>query len=175
MRNTVAVANPNVAPKPCLSNGRHCDPERAGRKNSIHKAKYIMKKLKITVSGKTYEVDVEFLGEGEPSQPASKNQTDAQRIPDTGERAESGSARAGERAENTAASSAEAITSPLSAVVVSIDVAVGDAVKEGQKVVTLEAMKMNTIVSAPGAGTVKAIHVGPGDAVEEGQVLAELS
>ncbi len=59
--------------------------------------------------------------------------------------------------------------------VVSIDVAVGDAVAEGQKVVTLEAMKMNTIVSAAAAGTVKAILVAAGDGVEEGQALIEIA
>lgn len=36
---------------------------------------------------------------------------------------------------------------------------------------TLEAMKMNTIVSAPAGGTVKAINVSAGDQVEEGQGL----
>ena len=66
------------------------------------------------------------------------------------------------------------MASPLAAVVVSIDVNVGDAVTEGQKVVTLEAMKMNTIVAAPAAGTVKAILVAAGDGVEEGQALVEV-
>jgi len=66
------------------------------------------------------------------------------------------------------------VTSPLAAVVVSVDVAVGAAVEEGQKVVTLEAMKMNTVVTAHKAGTVKAIHVDAGDGVEEGQALIDL-
>jgi biotin carboxyl carrier protein len=63
----------------------------------------------------------------------------------------------------------------LAAVVVSVDVAVGDAVSEGQTVITLEAMKMNTIVSASSAGTVGAIHVKAGDAVEEGQAMVSIS
>jgi biotin carboxyl carrier protein len=67
------------------------------------------------------------------------------------------------------------VGSPLAAVVVSIDVNVGDAVEEGQKLVTLEAMKMNTIVVAPAAGTVKAILAKPGDGVEEGQALVEVA
>ena len=65
--------------------------------------------------------------------------------------------------------------SPLAAVVVSIDVAVGDMVEEGQKLVTLEAMKMNTIVAAPAAGKVTAILAKAGDGVEEGQALVEVA
>ena len=64
--------------------------------------------------------------------------------------------------------------SPLAAVVVSIDVNIGDTVEEGQKLITLEAMKMNTIVAAPAAGTVQAIHVKAGEGVEEGQALIEV-
>jgi biotin carboxyl carrier protein len=55
--------------------------------------------------------------------------------------------------------------------VVSIDVPIGAEVTAGQQVITLEAMKMNTVVSAPAGGTVKAVHVAAGDSVEEGQAL----
>ena len=44
-------------------------------------------------------------------------------------------------------------------------------VKAGAPVLTLEAMKMNTVVSAPTDGTVSVVHVNPGDVVEEGQPL----
>lgn len=47
----------------------------------------------------------------------------------------------------------------------------GASVQAGDQVMTLEAMKMNTIVSAPAGGTVKAISVAAGDSVEEGQPL----
>lgn len=63
------------------------------------------------------------------------------------------------------------VPSPLAGKVVSIDVSEGDTVTAGQQVVTLEAMKMNTVVSAPAGGTVKAIQVTAGDSVEEGQSL----
>lgn len=66
------------------------------------------------------------------------------------------------------------MTSPLAAVVVSVDVAVGQTVNEGDKLVTLEAMKMNTVVAAPHGGTVTAISIKQGDAVEEGQVLVSV-
>ncbi|MCD8482497.1 MAG: acetyl-CoA carboxylase biotin carboxyl carrier protein subunit [Verrucomicrobia bacterium] len=74
-------------------------------------------------------------------------------------------------AKSPAAAGAGDVTSPLAGKVVSIDAPVGTAVKAGDKVITLEAMKMNTVVSASSDGTVKAILVNPGDSVEEGQPL----
>jgi biotin carboxyl carrier protein len=66
------------------------------------------------------------------------------------------------------------ILSPLAGRVVSIDTAVGASIRAGQTVVTLEAMKMNTMVAAPADGTVQSIHVKPGDAIEEGDLLVTL-
>jgi acetyl-CoA carboxylase biotin carboxyl carrier protein len=56
-----------------------------------------------------------------------------------------------------------------------IEVAVGDAVSEGQTVVILESMKMEMPVEATGAGKVAAIKVSQGQAVEEGAALVELT
>jgi biotin carboxyl carrier protein len=53
-------------------------------------------------------------------------------------------------------------------------VQVGQAVKEGDHLITLEAMKMNTFVFAPRAGKVAEIKVAVGAAVDEGQALARL-
>ena len=61
------------------------------------------------------------------------------------------------------------IWSPLAASVVSIDTTLGAQVQAGQTVVTLEAMKMNTIVTAAETGLVKTIEVAVGDSVEEGK------
>lgn len=54
-------------------------------------------------------------------------------------------------------------------------VSVGDAVKRGQALVVLEAMKMEIRVASPSDGVVKNIRVAQGDIVERGQVLVELS
>ncbi|WP_269540556.1 biotin/lipoyl-containing protein [Cerasicoccus fimbriatus] len=128
-----------------------------------------MKRLKITVEGKTYEVEVEMLDDdGQPMASASAPvKRSAPR------RAAAAPAPVGAPAPKSSGGSAAAgdVPSPLSAVVVSVDVKVGQQVNEGEKLITLEAMKMNTIVNAPAAGTVKAIHVAAGDAVEEGQGL----
>ena len=58
--------------------------------------------------------------------------------------------------------------------VLSVDVAVGDAVSSGDTVVLLESMKMEIPVIAEAPGTVRAVKVAPGDVVQEGDVLVEL-
>ena len=63
------------------------------------------------------------------------------------------------------------VVSPIAGVVVSVDVAQGAKVEPTTRVVTLEAMKTKTFVSAGRAGTVGAIAVESGDAVEPGQAL----
>ena len=53
-------------------------------------------------------------------------------------------------------------------------VKVGDTVEEGQTVITIEAMKMETATSARMAGTVKEICVSEGDTVKGGQLLMRI-
>jgi acetyl-CoA carboxylase biotin carboxyl carrier protein len=55
-----------------------------------------------------------------------------------------------------------------------IEVAVGDAVAEGQTVVILESMKMEMPVESPAAGRVARVVVAAGQPVEEGATLLEL-
>ncbi len=123
-----------------------------------------MKKLRVTVDGKAYEVVVEEIeGGGQAAAPApaasAASSSVAPPVATQAPRAAASAAGAG------------AVACPLSGRVVSIDCTVGQTVEEGDKLVTLEAMKMNTIVFAHGAGTVKEILVASGDAVEEGQGL----
>lgn len=59
------------------------------------------------------------------------------------------------------------VVSPLPGVVISVDVKVGDAVKRGQKVAVIEAMKMENEILAECDGTVSAVHVSKGDSVLE--------
>lgn len=131
-----------------------------------------MKHLRITIEGKTYDVDVEILGEENESAKRSSGQSRSRP-------AAAATAAAPVAAAAPAAGSAPAaagdVPSPLSGKVVSVDVKVGDTVSAGDQVVTLEAMKMNTIVSAPTGGTVTAIHVTDGQSVDEGGALLTLS
>jgi glutaconyl-CoA/methylmalonyl-CoA decarboxylase subunit gamma len=133
-----------------------------------------MKRLRVTVEGKVYEVLVETLGEAGTNSnahvpPAATPPAPVARV------APPPVAPAGPPASAPkAAAGAKDIISPLAGKVVSIDVQPGQAVDEGTQVATLEAMKMNTYVYAPHAGRVAAIVANPGDGVDEGAVLVRL-
>lgn len=71
----------------------------------------------------------------------------------------------------SAQSSGSAVKSPLPGVILDVFVKVGDAVKPGQHVVLLEAMKMENNIDADKEGVVKEIRVQRSDSVMEGDVL----
>lgn len=118
------------------------------------------KNLRISFSGKSYEVVAEIIGD-EPTTttPGAAVSASAAAAPPAADRS------------SVAASGKGELPSPLAGKIVSITAGVGTVVKAGQAVITLEAMKMNTVVSAPRDGTVAAVYVSAGDSVEEGQVL----
>lgn len=122
-----------------------------------------MQHLRITVDGKSYEVVVESIDDDSaeiaaPSVRSAAPAASAAAAPAPAPKP-SGTVAAGD------------MTSPLAGIVQAIEVAVGAQVKEGDLVITLEAMKMYTPINATATGTIKAIHVKTGDAVEEGQPL----
>jgi glutaconyl-CoA/methylmalonyl-CoA decarboxylase subunit gamma len=128
------------------------------------------KNLKVTVDGKVYAVTVEMPEEGlvaglppaiVPAAPlAASAPVPAPVI-----------APAPAKPAAPPATGPGEISSPLAGKVVSVEVKPGQDVTEGQQVMTLEAMKMNTYVYAPKAGRVSKVLVNAGDAVEEGAVL----
>jgi 3-methylcrotonyl-CoA carboxylase alpha subunit len=67
------------------------------------------------------------------------------------------------------------LTTPLPGVVAAVVVKVGQAVRAGETLMVIEAMKMEHSISAPHDGTVKVIHFAPGDRVPEGSQLLELA
>ena len=67
------------------------------------------------------------------------------------------------------------VTSPLPGVIIEISVKEGQAVKAGQKVAVLEAMKMENEIQAPSDGTVTAILVNKGDSVLEGAEIVKIA
>jgi biotin carboxyl carrier protein len=129
-----------------------------------------MKKLRVTVEGKVYEVLVELLDETGAPAPAATPAPAPAPTP-----AALAPMAAPAAAKPAVAGGAGDIPSPLAGKVVSIDVTVGQAVAEGAQVATVEAMKMNTYIYAPRAGTVSAILVNPGDGVEEGAPLLRVA
>ena len=66
------------------------------------------------------------------------------------------------------------VPSPLPGVILELSVKEGDQVKTGQKLLVLEAMKMENVIEAPVNGTVKSIKVNKGDSVLEGAPLVIL-
>ncbi len=121
-----------------------------------------MKKLRVTVDGKSFEVMVELPDEPvvaaapKPAAPSPALVAPAPAAPAPAPKAATG---AGD------------VTSPLSGKIVSIDVQPGQTVAVGAKVATIEAMKMNTYVNAHKAGRVGAIRLNAGDSVEEGGTI----
>ncbi len=64
------------------------------------------------------------------------------------------------------------VEAPMSGKILSIKINVGEIVKKGETIMTLEAMKMETEISAPVNGEIKAIKVGEGDNCQNGTILA---
>jgi biotin carboxyl carrier protein len=67
----------------------------------------------------------------------------------------------------------DALKAPMPGLIVSVVVQIGDAVKKGDTLLILEAMKMENVLKAPADAVVKAVRVEPRQNVEKGQVLIE--
>jgi len=65
------------------------------------------------------------------------------------------------------------ICSPLSGIIAGVHVHAGDELQTHELMLVLEAMKMQTKLTAPRAGKLKHVHVSPGQAVKRDQVLVE--
>ena len=76
--------------------------------------------------------------------------------------------------EDVAAAGSGTITAPMPGRVVAIEVAEGDAVKKGQKLVTLEAMKMEHALEAPFDGIVAELAASPDEQLMEGALILEI-
>lgn len=127
-----------------------------------------MKKFNITVNGKTYEVEVEEIGGVQapvqrPAAPAAAPAPAVQAAP--------AAAPAPKAAPAPVAAGAEVITAPMPGKIMSLKVKVGQAVKAGDLILTLEAMKMENEIFCSASGTVKEIRVSEGAAVNPGDVL----
>jgi biotin carboxyl carrier protein len=136
-------------------------------------------KLKITVHGVAYEVEVEVLDPGEGfaprgSLPAPPGAARAPRPSSAGPAAPPPPAPSGPAPAAAPSADAGAVASPIAGTVVEVKVKPGDSVTQGQTLLVVETMKMNTSIAAPSAGKIKAIPVAAGDSVREGQVLVEL-
>jgi methylmalonyl-CoA carboxyltransferase small subunit len=125
-------------------------------------------KLRITVDGKVYEVDVE-VAEPEQSRPGYVPPTEPARLPGnvpvTPPPTQANHA--------PVADEGKVSRSPISGVVVRVAVQVGQSIQVDDVLLVLEAMKMETVITSPRAGKVAKVNVGAGAAVQAGQVLVE--
>lgn len=131
-----------------------------------------MKKLRVTIEGKSYDVLVEVLDAGAPAAPVPA--VPASAVPPVTAASVSAPVVPFAAPAPISTGGAGDVRSPLSGKIVSVDVAVGQAVEEGAQVATIEAMKMNTYIFAPKSGRVTAVLAKPGDGVEEGMVLLQI-
>lgn len=128
-----------------------------------------MKKLRVTVDGVSYEVEVEFLEDSDGGG-AAGHSLPAASVPQVAKPAPAPAASPAAPAP-PAAGAANEVVSPIAGVARKINVAVGDVVKQNQPVVVVEAMKMNTNINARMAGKVKEIKIKVGEPIQKGQVL----
>ena len=127
------------------------------------------KKFRITVEGKQYVVTVEDITTD--SAQGFYQDTAAAAAPPSVVAATPAAATPAPAASAPGAAGPGDEVAPLGGVVQTVHVSVGQAVNEGDKLVSLEAMKMVTHVVARRGGKVVSIAVKPGDPVDAGQVL----
>ena len=123
-----------------------------------------MKNYTITVNGNVYDVTVEEGGAGAAAPVAAAPKAAPKAAP-----------AAPKAAAPSAGAGAVKVTASVPGKVFKVNAAAGQAVKSGDPIVTLEAMKMEIPVVAPQDGTIASIEVAAGDAVENGQVLATMN
>ena len=109
-----------------------------------------MKKYTITVNGTAYEVEVEDMGGAAATAPK---------------------AAAPKAAPAPAAAGSATISAPMPGKVLEVKVKAGDAVKSGDVLMILEAMKMQNEIMAPADGTISDVRISAGQTVGTGDVM----
>jgi methylmalonyl-CoA carboxyltransferase small subunit len=121
-------------------------------------------KLKITVDGKVYEVEVD-VSEPESLSPAYVPPVGQARVPAAAPPTSAGPP--------SVADEGKVCRSPIAGTVAKIPIQVGQSLKVNDVLMVLEAMKMETVITAPIAGKIAKINANVGDFVQGGQVLVE--
>ncbi|MBQ3589376.1 MAG: biotin/lipoyl-binding protein [Clostridia bacterium] len=115
-----------------------------------------MKAYRVNVNGNVYEITIEVIDKADikaPAAPAAPVATPVASAPAGG----------------------ESIKAPMPGTILKVNVSNGQAVKKGDVLFILEAMKMENEIMAPCDGTVSAVSVANGASVENGTVLCTLA
>lgn len=129
-----------------------------------------MKKMRVTVNGVAYEVEVELLEDtddpfrnGLPMAPPAPTPQTA--------KPEKATASVASGVNRPPSQNAKELTSPIAGSIQEIKVKAGDQVAENDLLMVIEAMKMNTHICSPVSGRIAEIPVTAGSGVTQGQVL----
>lgn len=117
-----------------------------------------MKAYKVNVNGNVYEITIEVIDKADikaPSAPAP--------------------APAAAPAPVAAPAGAQTVSAPMPGTILKVNVSNGQAVKKGDVLMVLEAMKMENEILAANDGTVSSVNVTAGQSVESGTVLCTLN
>jgi methylmalonyl-CoA carboxyltransferase 1.3S subunit len=127
-------------------------------------------KLKITLENRVYEVEVEATeAEANKPIPGYMIQPGAVRMPAAAPMAPAGGAPKDEGIVDEA----KVCRSPINGIVVKVAAQEGQQIQTGDTLLILEAMKMETAITAPNGGRVVKVRVGAGDGVTAGQILVD--
>ena len=124
-----------------------------------------MKSYKIYVNGQAFDVSVEEVGGSAPAAPAPAAASAPAPRPAPAAPAASPAPTAG----------ASSVKAPMPGTILGVKVAPGQAVKKGQVLLILEAMKMENEICAGGDGTVAAVRVQAGQSVNTGDPLVDMA
>ena len=129
-------------------------------------------KYKVTLNGRTYEVEVEagkamLIDEYAAVAPVAP-------VAAAPVAAAPAAPVAAPAAAGVTVSGGEAVNAPMPGNILKVNVAVGQSVKKGEVLVVLEAMKMENEIMAPCDGVVAGVHVNKGDSVDSGKALVSL-
>ncbi len=132
-----------------------------------------MKTYNITVNGVTYVVDVEEVGAASVASGVAS--AAPKTAPVAPQAAPAAAPKAAPVAPKTASVGAVAVKAPMPGNIMKVNFKAGDAVKKGDVLVVLEAMKMENDVCAPQDGVVASVEVAQGATVETDAVLVTLN
>jgi biotin carboxyl carrier protein len=125
-------------------------------------------KLKLTIDGKVYEVEVD-AAEAEQPRPGYVPPLGQTRVPAAASRAAPPAAASQEKVGDES----KVCRSPIAGVVVRVSAQIGQQIQANDVLMVLEAMKMETVITAPTGGKIAKVNASAGDGVQTGQVLIE--